>query len=112
MSAIEVVQRQLDAYNAHDLAGFTAAYSDAVEVFRMPSAAPAIAGKAQFAEFYASHRFNIPELKAEVLNRMLLGGKIVDHERIWGLGAAPIEAVAVYRVVDDLIDTVWFFYPD
>jgi hypothetical protein len=33
MSAIEVVQRQLDAYNAHDLAGFIAAYSDAVEVF-------------------------------------------------------------------------------
>jgi hypothetical protein len=112
MSAIEVVQRQLDAYNAHDLAGFTAAYSDAVELFRMPSTAAAIIGKAQLAEFYATRRFNIPELRAEVVSRILLGNKVVDHERIWGLGEAPVEAVAVYRVIDDLIATVWFFYPD
>jgi hypothetical protein len=112
MSAIDVVQRQFDAYNAHDLARFVAAYSDAVEVLRMPSAVPTITGKAQFAEFYATHRFNIPALRAEVINRILLGSKVVDHERIWGLGEAPIEAVAVYRVVDDLIATVWFFYPD
>ena len=112
MSAIDVVQRQLDAYNAHDLAGFIAVYSDAVEVFRMPAAVPAIIGKAQFAEFYATHRFNIPALRAEVINRILLGSKVVEHERIWGLGEAPVEGVAVYRVVEDLIATVWFFYPD
>jgi hypothetical protein len=112
MSAIEVVQRQFDAYNAHDLAAFVAEYSDAIEVFRMPSALPVITGKAQFADFYATNRFNNPALRAEVVNRMILGSKVVDHERIWGLGAAPIEAVAVYRVVDDLIATTWFFYPE
>jgi hypothetical protein len=112
MSAIEVVQRQLDAYNAHDLAGFVAEYSDMIEVFRMPSTLVAIAGKAQFADFYATNRFNIPALRAEVVNRMILGSKVVDHERIWGLGAAPIEAIAVYRVIDDLIATAWFFYPE
>lgn len=112
MSTTEVVQRQLEAYNAHDLGGFVAAYSDAVEVFRMPSAAPAIVGKAQFVEFYATRRFNIPELRAEVLDRIVLGSKVVDHERIWGLGEAPVEAVEVYHVIDDLIATVWFFYPD
>jgi hypothetical protein len=64
------------------------------------------------AVFYATHRFNIPALRAEVINRILLGSKVVDHERIWGLGEAPIEAVAVYRAVDNLIATVWFFYPD
>jgi hypothetical protein len=112
MSAIEVVQRQLDAYNAHDLAAFVAAYSDTIEVFRMPSSLAAITGKAQFADFYANRRFNIPALRAEVVNRMILGSKVVDHERIWGLGVAPIEAVAVYRVVDDLIATAWFFYPE
>jgi len=112
MSAIEVVQRQLDAYNAHDMAALVAAYSNTIEVFRVPSALPAITGKAQFADFYATHRFNIPALRAEVVNRMTLGSKVVDHERIWGLGAAPIEAVAVYRVVDDLIATAWFFYPE
>ena len=55
-----VVQRQLDAYNAHDLAAFVAAYSDAVQIFRMPATQPAITGKAQLAAFYATHRFNVP----------------------------------------------------
>jgi hypothetical protein len=112
MSAVEVVQRQLDAYNAHDLAGFVAAYSDAVQVFRMPATQPAISGKSQLADFYATRRFNVPKLRAELVNRMIVGDKVVDHEHIRGLGDAPIEAVAVYQVTDDLIVNVWFFSPD
>jgi hypothetical protein len=112
MSTVEVVQRQLDAYNAHDLAGFVAAYSEAIQVFRMPATQAAITGKAQFTEFYATRRFNVPGLRAELVNRMVLGTKVVDHERIRGLGDAPQEVVAVYQVVDDLIATVWFFSAD
>jgi hypothetical protein len=112
MSAIEVVQRQLDAYNAHDLAGFVAAYSDAVQIFRLPSTQPAIAGKSQLADFYATRRCNVPGLRAEVVNRMIMGNKVVDHEHIRGLGDAQVEPVAVYQVVDDLIANVWFFSPD
>jgi hypothetical protein len=112
MSAIEVVQRQLDAYNAHDLAGFVAAYSDTVQVFRMPATQPAITGKSQLAEFYANRRFNVPVLRAELVNRMVVGNKVVDHERIRGLSDAVMEAIAVYQVVDELIVNVWFFSPD
>lgn len=112
MAAIDVVQRQLEAYNAHDLAGFVAEYSDAVEIFRMPSAMASITGKAQLADFYAKHRFNNTKLRAHVVNRMLLGSKVIDHERIWGLADIPIETVAVYQVVAGLIATVWFFGSD
>ena len=112
MSAVEVVQRQLDAYNNHDLNGFLAAYSETVKTFRMPSNEPATAGKAQLAEFYSTKRFNLPELKAEILGRMLLGNKVVDHERVWGLRSDPVEVVAVYQVVRGLIECVWFFSPD
>jgi hypothetical protein len=112
MTAIEVVQRQLEAYNARDLAAFVAEYSDTVAIFRMPSVAAVITGKAQLAAFYAHHRFNHPKLRAQVVNRMLLGRKVIDHERIWGLADTPIETVAVYQVVADLIATVWFFASD
>jgi len=112
MSAVDVVQRQLDAYNAHDLAGFVAAYSDLVQIFRMPATEPAINGKAQLAEFYATHRFNVPGLRAELVNRMVVGNKVVDHEHIRGLSDAVMQAVAVYQVVDELIANVWFFSPD
>lgn len=112
MPAIDVVQRQLDAYNAHDLAAFVAAYSGSVQIFRVPATQPAIIGKAQLAEFYATHRFNVPGLHAELVNRMVVGNKVVDHEHIRGLSNAVIEAVAVYQVVDELIANVWFFSPD
>jgi hypothetical protein len=112
VSAIDVVQRQLDAYNAHDLAGFAAAFSDSVQVYRMPATQPAILGKAQLAEFYAKHRFNVPGLRAELVERMVVGNKVVDHEFIHGLGNSVTEGVAVYQVVDELITSVWFFSPD
>ena len=43
---------------------------------------------------------------------MVLGNKVIDHERVAGIKDVPIEAVAVYEVAADLIRTVWFFYPE
>ena len=110
MNAAEVVQRQLEAYNARDLDRFIATYSDQVRIFRMPSVEPAISGKSQLAEAYGK-RFSSPSLHAEVLARIVLGNKVIDHERVRGIKEVPVEAVAVYEVAEGLIQTVWFFYP-
>jgi hypothetical protein len=106
------VQRQLDAYNARDLARFVAEYADDVQVFRPPNAQPSLSGKAALAEHYAKHRFNLPLLHAELVSRMVLGNKVIDHERITGLGEGVMEAAAVYEVQDGKIQTVWFFSGD
>ena len=106
------VQRQLEAYNARDLDAFVAQYAENVRVFRPPGLEPAIVGRRAMAEYYAKHRFSLPALHAEVLNRMVLGNKVVDHERITGLGPQVVEAIAVYEVVGGVIRTVWFFSPD
>jgi len=34
-----LVQRQLEAYNAHDLEGFIATYAPGIEIFDLPDAA-------------------------------------------------------------------------
>lgn len=109
MSAEDVVQRQLEAYNARDLQRFLETYSDTVQVFRPPAQEPSISGKAQLADFYATQRFNLPSLKANLVNRMVLGNKVIDHERVWGVRAQPFEAAAVYEVRAGLIQTIWFF---
>jgi len=67
-------------------------------------------GQAQLRESYRK-RFASAGLHAEILNRMVLGNKVIDHERVVGIKETPIEAVAVYEVVEGLIRTVWFFYP-
>lgn len=109
ISPLELVQRQLEAYNAHDLEAFVGAYSDKIQMFRMPSTEPTISGKAQLAEFYAKNRFNVSGLRAELLNRMEIGNKVVDHERITGLRDEPFEVVCVYEVGRESIERVWFF---
>lgn len=108
---VAVVQRQVEAYNRCDLEAFAATYRDDVRIFRMPSTAPALTGRAALREFYASQRFNLPALHAEIVQRIVIGNKVIDHERVTGVEAQPIEVVAVYDAVDGAIATVWFFYP-
>ena len=103
----QLVQHQLEAYNARDLARFIEVYADDVRVWRPPSIEPALAGKAAFAEFYATQRFNNPKLNAEVVKRIVAGPVVVDHERVHGVRAAAFEAVVTYRIADGLIRDVW-----
>ena len=109
MSVVDVVQRQVEAYNDRDLERFVAEYSNAVQISRPPAIEPAISGKAQLSEFYRSQRFSLPALKADILNRMVLGTRVIDHERIWGVREEPFEVAVVYEVINETIQTVWTF---
>lgn len=109
MNPADPVQRQLDAYNAHDLERFVAEYAEDIRVFRPPAPEPVLVGKQAFARHYAENRFTLPELHAEVVNRMVCGHTVVDHERITGLQPGVVEAIAVYAVSDGLIRAVWFY---
>ena len=108
--AVAVVERQLAAYHARDLERFAATYSLDVTIYRMPSLQPAIKGQQQLRETYRQ-RFAAPSLHAEILSRIVLGNKVIDHERVTGIGERPLEALAIYEVADGLITSVWFFYP-
>jgi len=110
--AAKVVQRQLDAYNAHDLQAFVATYSDDVSVYKVPATSPTISGKQQLTEFYRDARFSLPDLHAELLHRSVVGNKVIDHERIVGLRNEPVDAVVAYVVRNDLIQSVWLFYAE
>jgi hypothetical protein len=109
MNPADPVQRQLDAYNARDLERFVAEYSDDVQVFAPPATEPRLSGKAAFAAHYASKRFNLPNLHATVVTRIVSGNTVVDHERVVGIQDEVVEAIAVYRVTGDRITTVWFY---
>ncbi len=108
MTPEQLVQEQLDAYNARDLARFTATFADDVMVYRLPEREPSLQGKAALAAHYASHRFNIASLHADLVARIVMGNKVIDHERIHGVREAPYEAAAIYEVHDGRIATVWF----
>jgi hypothetical protein len=67
MAPVDVGQRQLDAYNARDLERFAAAYSDSVQLFRLPATEPMISNKRELVDLYSMRVFNNPGLHAEIL---------------------------------------------
>ena len=109
MTPEAIVQRQLVAYNERNLERFLAEYSETVLVYRPPASEPAISDKKAFAEFYATQRFNHAKLHAELLNRMVLGSKVIDQERISGVREQPFEVAVVYEVANGLIQCTWSF---
>ena len=110
MSPVEIVQEQLEAYNARDLDRFAATYSAGIRIFRMPATEPSLVGHTQLREVYAK-RFASRGLHATIVNRIAIGNKVIDHERVVGIREQPVEALAIYEVEGNLIRTVWFFYP-
>lgn len=108
MTPEQLVQEQLDAYNARDLARFASTFADDVVSYRLPDREPMLRGKAALAEHYATQRFNLPALHADLVARIVMGNKVIDHERIHGVREVPYEAVAIYEVRQGLISTVWF----
>jgi hypothetical protein len=109
VTLIEIVQFQLEAYNRRDLETFLSVFSETIRVFRMPALEPSISGKVQLAEFYATQRFNRSDLRADLINRIAFGNKVIDHERIHGVLEEAFEIAAVYEIVDGLIQTMWAY---
>ncbi|WP_333606913.1 nuclear transport factor 2 family protein [Arsukibacterium sp.] len=108
-NSADPVQRQLDAYNAKDLAAFIACYHSDIAIYRMPATAPALIGLNALAAFYQTERFTVNALRAEVLQRMVVGNKVIDHERVYGMAEQPYEVAVVYEVMDGLIINAWFY---
>ena len=109
MTPEEIVQQQVEAYNRHDLDAFSATYADDIMVYRFPSMELVLQGRAALERFYREQRFNLSELKAEIVSRISHGNKIIDEERVSGLAEGEaVRAVAIYEVLDGLIHRVWF----
>ena len=77
--------------------------------FRPPQQDPFLSGRDAFERYYRDERFTQKDLRAEVVRRMVVGNKVVDHERIFGVRETPMEGIADYEVVDGLIANVWFY---
>jgi hypothetical protein len=107
MTPEEVVEKQLTAYNAHDIDAFMATYSPTIEVLRFPSGDVVFTDVAAFRQEYAAYFKETPP-HVKIDKRILRGNFVIDYE----IGNDPEngnwEAVAIYEVVDDLIQRVWF----
>ncbi|MBO2011518.1 nuclear transport factor 2 family protein [Hymenobacter negativus] len=104
----QLVQRQVDAYNAGSAARFVATYAENAELLDFPSK-PQLTGRTKLTEFYNKFFTWAPHVHCDVVSRTVLGNKIIDHERVTGLpNGKTVDAVAIYEVENGLIRRVTF----
>lgn len=101
-----LAQQQLNAYNAHNLEAFLAPYAEDVELFMFPNTA---AGKGK-ENMRKSYQFitSTPGLHCKLLNRIVQGNMVIDHEEVYGFGPKPVYAVAIYIIEKGKIQKVYF----
>ena len=102
-----IVDAQLDAYNKRDLDAFLSYYADDAVLAKHPDQVTQT-GKAEMRARY-QRGFNNPNVRAEIIKRVVFGRFVIDHERVTAPPAkGAIEAVAVYEIKNGKIVRVTF----
>lgn len=104
-SAVAVVQRQTDAWNAKDGAAFAACYTPEAEVvFYVGDEVVSIRGREAIEAAYQSRFDADPELRVVIEHRHCHDGIVTDLEYI---PLRKLRATVVFHVNDGLIDRAW-----
>lgn len=109
MNSENIVQAQVDAYNARDLSKFLDCHATDIERYNFPDNTPYAIGKENLKNIYQDVFNNSPDLNAEITNRMVMGNIVIDHEKVTGRkGIECLEIVAIYEIKDGLITNARF----
>jgi imidazolonepropionase-like amidohydrolase len=102
-----LAQQQLNAYNLRDIDAFLEPYSDTVELYNF-SGKLMMKGKEAMRKSYSDMFKNTPDLHCKLINRIVEGNTVIDHESVTGWGDKPVKAVAIYTVANGKIVKVHF----
>jgi hypothetical protein len=92
----DAVERQVRAYNAHDVDEFVACYTEAV-VIEDAEGGVLMSGREEVREHYGGI-FGLYDLSAEIVSRVRVGAYVVDEERVTGFPGGEVHAVIIYRL--------------
>jgi len=105
----QVVQKQLEFYNAHDLEGFLSVFHNDAKVYNLSGGCELIMDGIEMLREKYGERLSTPNLHSEIEKRIVYGNTVIDHEIITMDGLEGTQRIAaIYEVIDGLIKTAWF----
>lgn len=104
----DLVQRQVNAYNARDIDAFMACFSAECEIYDFESGKLIMKGDSAMRERYGRMFRDLTSLHCKIENRIVIGNKVLDKELVTGLSVQPVHAVAVYEITGGKIVKCWF----
>ena len=105
-----IVQKQVDSYNAGNLDAFVNCYTENVVVRNFP-ADTLYVGHEKMRNNYSSLSPENKVYDVEVVNRITIGNKVIDHEKVLRNGEFQQMQVAIYEV-NNTIDSMTFIFDD
>ena len=107
MTPRDIAIQQLDAYNKHDLDAFCALFAENAQLIDMPTSNVIAEGMDAIRAIYRD-RFSVEGLYCNVHATTDIGNFAIDRETVYGLPDGPLNVVAMYEVIDDKIQRVFF----
>lgn len=109
-SPTDVVQAQVEAYNAHDLEAFAACYADDARVIDLAGKRPEVTGQAALKKAYGFLGRVPKAFGVDIVKRVVHGPIVIDLEHLHDVpgGKRIPDAFAVYEVRGGKIATLWF----
>ena len=108
-----IVQKQVEAYNSRNLSAFLECHHPEVELFTFSEKIPFAVGLPAVRKIYKTVFDSSPNLKTEIIHRICINDKVIDHEMVYGrAGADQIEFIAIYEIKDNLIHKAHFIRKD
>lgn len=106
-SPAEVIEANLAAYNARNIDGFMRWFADEVEVICQKTGEVLMHGVAEVRRSYADLFANSPALHAHIVQRVVVGGFVADHEHVTGRAGGDKDVLITYDVRDGRIHRIW-----
>ena len=101
-----IIDKQLEVYNNRDIDAFATTYSNDIKLYSYPFNLLS-EGQEAIQKQYGSFFKQTPDLNAQIMNRIVLGNKVIDKEKVTANGNT-FYAIAIYEVNDEKISKVTF----
>jgi hypothetical protein len=101
----EIVDIQIEAYNSRNIELFCSVFAKDIKIFNHPNVL-FIEGIESLKELF-SNRFQVsPNVHCEIVNRIVLDNKVIDHEFVTGIFDDPIELIVMHTINNNKITRV------
>ena len=111
MTPEDLVNKQHEIYNAGDIDAYIRLWAKGAKLINMDTGDTLVDGIDGIKAHYTKRFSSKPKVHCDVLNRIVAGRYVIDHERVEGIEDKPIEIIAVYQVEDGLITSLGSLTP-
>lgn len=104
----QIIDKLVEAYNSSNARAFADLFAEDVVVYEHPNQ-PTQKSREEIFEFYEKLFAEFPNNRTEILHRIVLGNRIIDHERVRrNAESEPFEVLAIYEIDGNLIKRLDF----